>query len=339
MPRFSDSNIESDAIIGKGIDLEELFDRRIVIEKIKIEPTKFPGKNASGMRMQMQVVINAEFMDTPDSDGDFFKKDANGKAIGTRRSVFTGSDNLMSEMKQVQSQWKTERVSQGLPAVDFVVFDTTIAKVGKMFHFTIMTSNIHSTIVPILARYMMTAFGACFAIIKPTFPFIFVCTLAVLADCYTAWSLSRRVKKRFPGANDGKFKSNYAGRVFRTLIKVYALTVLVHLMDVMVFPEVSLHLPQIVAGAVCFWQVWSMLENESSCNDAKWAIIAQRIMVDKTERHFDIDLHELKEHKPTPPMDGVPCANTFCVFRGGGSCDPPKCELYVKPKTNDNGGH
>lgn len=136
MPRFSDSNIESDAISGKGIDLEELFDRRIVIEKIKIEPTKFPGKNASGMRMQMQVVINAEFMDTPDADGDFFKKDANGKAIGTRRSVFTGSDNLMSEMKQVQSQWKTERVSQGLPAVDFVVFDTTIAKVGKMFHFT-----------------------------------------------------------------------------------------------------------------------------------------------------------------------------------------------------------
>lgn len=124
----------------------------------------------------------------------------------------------------------------------------------------------------------MTAFGACFAIIKPTFPFIVVCTLAVLADCYTAWSLSRRVKKRFPGANDGKFKSNYAGRVFRTLIKVYALTVLVHLMDVMVFPEVSLHLPQIVAGAVCFWQVWSMLEtnhlammqNGQSSPNASW---------------------------------------------------------------------
>ena len=136
MPRFSDSNIESDAIIGKGIDLEELFDQRIVIEKIKIEPTKFPGKNASGMRMQMQVVIGAQFNDTADADGDFFVKDANGKAIGTRRSVFTGSDNLMAEMKQVQNQWKTERVAQGLPPVDFVVFDTTIAKVGKMFHFT-----------------------------------------------------------------------------------------------------------------------------------------------------------------------------------------------------------
>lgn len=41
MPRFSDSNIESDAIIGKGIDLEELFDRRIVIEKIKIDQPSF----------------------------------------------------------------------------------------------------------------------------------------------------------------------------------------------------------------------------------------------------------------------------------------------------------
>ena len=136
MPRFCDSCIESDAIIGKSIDLEELFDQRIVIEKIKIEPTKFPGKNASGMRMQMQVVINAQFNDTADADGDFFAKDVNGKAIGTRRSVFTGSDNLMAEMKQAQNQWKTERVAQGLPPVDFVVFDTTIAKVGKMFHFT-----------------------------------------------------------------------------------------------------------------------------------------------------------------------------------------------------------
>lgn len=74
MPRFCDSNIESDVIIGKGIDLEELFDQRIVIEKIKIEPTKFPGKNASGLRMQMQVVL-ATFNPTPDKSGDYYQKD------------------------------------------------------------------------------------------------------------------------------------------------------------------------------------------------------------------------------------------------------------------------
>lgn len=136
MPRFCDSNIESAAIIGKGINLEELFDKRIVVEKIKIEPTKFPGKNASGMRMQMQVVIDAQFNATADADGDYFTKDESGKAIGTRRSVFTGSDSLMSEIKQAQEQWKTERVNQGLSPVDFIAFDTTITKVGKKFHFT-----------------------------------------------------------------------------------------------------------------------------------------------------------------------------------------------------------
>ena len=195
----------------------------------------------------------------------------------------------------------------------------------------IMTSNIHS-ILSLVGKHIMGVMGACVAMIRPTFPFILVCTLAVLADCYTAWALSRRVKKRFPGANDGKFKSNYAGRVFVTLIKVYSLTILVHLIDVMVFPEVSLHLPQIVAGAVCFWQIWSMLENESSCNDAKWATIAQRIMVDKTERHFDIDLHELKEEHHEPPHIESPCGNEVCAYRGKVHCDTTKCPSFIKPK-------
>ena len=194
-----------------------------------------------------------------------------------------------------------------------------------------MTSNIHS-ILSFAGKHIMGVMGACVAVIRPTSHFILVCTLAVLADCYTAWSLSRRVKKRFPGANDGKFKSNYAGRVFITLIKVYSLTILVHLIDVMVFPEIALHLPQVVAGAVCFWQIWSMLENESSCNDAKWAKIAQRIMVDKTERHFDIDLHELKEETPEPLHIESPCGNEVCAYRGKVHCDITKCTSYIKPK-------
>ena len=199
-----------------------------------------------------------------------------------------------------------------------------------------ITSNIHS-ILSLAGKHIMGVMGACVAMIRPTFPFILVCTLAVLADCYTAWSLSRRVKKRFPGANDGKFKSNYAGRVFITLIKVYSLTILVHLIDAMVCPEIALHLPQVVAGAVCFWQIWSMLENESSCNDAKWAKIAQRIMVDKTERHFDIDLHELKEVQPEPLHTEPKCGNEMCAYRGKVICDTTKCKSYITP--NNNGEH
>lgn len=156
-----------------------------------------------------------------------------------------------------------------------------------------------------IGKMLMTFLGMFVAIIEPTIPFMVICTLAVFMDCYTAWTLSRRVKKKFPGANDGKFKSRYAGNVFLTLIKVYCIVILTHLVDVYVFPEFSFRLPNIVAGAVCFWQIWSMLENESSCNTARWAKIAQRIMVDKTERHFDLDLHELKDTPENPETDGT----------------------------------
>lgn len=147
----------------------------------------------------------------------------------------------------------------------------------------------------VCGKYIATILGAICAFLEPTVPFILICTFAILCDCYTAWSLSRRVKKTYPGANDGKFKSNYAGRVFITLLKVYSLIVLAYLIETYIFEGLPVKLTNIVAGAVCFWQVWSMLENESSCNNARWAKIAQRILVDKTERHFDIDLHELKE--------------------------------------------
>lgn len=157
-----------------------------------------------------------------------------------------------------------------------------------------MLGNLIHSFLSQIYRYIFTCVGALLVMFEPIAPLVIVCTLCVICDCYTAWSLSRRVKKKYPGANDGKFKSNYYGRVFVTLIKVYVSIILAFLIDQYVMNGFSLALPNIVAGAVCFWQAWSMLENESSCNDAKWARVAQRIMVDKTERHFDIDLSELK---------------------------------------------
>lgn len=144
-----------------------------------------------------------------------------------------------------------------------------------------------------VGQYIFAILGGAVAILQPTMPLIFVSTLAVFADCITAWSLARRVKK-VHGANDGYFKSEHFGRVITTLIKVYAIIVLAFLIDQYVLDFADLSLANIVAGAVCFWQIWSILENESSCNDARWAKIAQKIMVDKTERHFNIDLSELK---------------------------------------------
>lgn len=193
-------------------------------------------------------------------------------------------------------------------------------------------------------KWMMGILGALLALLEPTIPYILICTIAVLLDCYTAWALSRRVKAKFPGANDGKFKSHYAGRVFLTLVKVYALTVLAYLIDIFIFPDFKLLLPNMIAGAVCFWQIWSMLENESSCNDARWAILAQRILVDKTERHFDIDLHELKPNDVAGVDDSVDpvidiCGHMNCGYRR--ICNPDnakKCPGRTLPRKTENHG-
>lgn len=146
----------------------------------------------------------------------------------------------------------------------------------------------------LLGRCLFGLCGALFALVEPTLPFIIICTLAVLGDSYTAWSLNRRASKLYPNKADGKFRSAKFSKVFSTLIKIYLLIVLVYHVDTIIFEDLSVKLANVVAGAVCFWQIWSMLENEASCNNAKWAKFAQRILVDKTERHFNIDLHELK---------------------------------------------
>lgn len=80
MARFGGLGIESGAIIGKGIEIEELFGKRILIEKTKISKSKFTGKNNSGLRLQMQVVL-ATFNETPDAHGDFYVNTRRRKAM------------------------------------------------------------------------------------------------------------------------------------------------------------------------------------------------------------------------------------------------------------------
>ena len=136
MARFSDLGVQTDAIVGKGIEIEDLFDKRILIEKVRIDQSKFPGKNASGKVMQMQVVL-ATFNADPDPAGDYFTKDLNGVAIGDRRCVFTASDNLMKEIEMAEAAIAREnakRAEKGLAPLNLYPIDATIVKVGKCFH-------------------------------------------------------------------------------------------------------------------------------------------------------------------------------------------------------------
>jgi hypothetical protein len=157
-----------------------------------------------------------------------------------------------------------------------------------------MNSNITTEIL----RWVFTAIGALAAIFEPALPYLLICTLLILADCYTAWSLGRRVRKAHPEAvkaETHKFKSSHFARVISTMIKSWVLICLAYLMQRHITDGLPVDMTKIAAGAICFWQLWSILENESSCNGAKWAKMAQRILVDKTTRHLNLDSEDVKE--------------------------------------------
>lgn len=132
----------------------------------------------------------------------------------------------------------------------------------------------------------------------PVLPYGAICTAMVLADVVSARMLARRLRRRYKDRRqdgNGKFSSRRFGRSVMSLAKVYALLLLSHGIDVVIIGDgAGFSALRFSAGLVCFWQFWSILENEASANDARWARLAQRILVDKTSRHLGIDLDELK---------------------------------------------
>lgn len=146
----------------------------------------------------------------------------------------------------------------------------------------------------------------------PVVPFAAVCTAAVVADCVSAVMLSRRVRRKVCAGGRsgvtaaGKVSSRRLGAAVTSLIKVYAALLLAHGVDVVIVPSLGDGCLRFVAGAVCFWQVWSVLENEASANDAPWARVAQKFLVDKAERHLGVELDGLRDaHKlGNPGSDG-----------------------------------
>jgi L-lactate permease len=131
------------------------------------------------------------------------------------------------------------------------------------------------------------------AFLKPTIPFALVVLFAILLDCWSAYDLNRRLRKQYPANVAGKFQSHYALKMFKTFFQVYTVIVLIYAVDTVLLKEFhGLNMANIAAAIFCALQLWSILENLSSANGAKWAKQAQRILVDKSKRHFDIDIEK-----------------------------------------------
>lgn len=146
----------------------------------------------------------------------------------------------------------------------------------------------------------LTAFVAGF--MAPVFPYAGVCSFFVMLDVLSAWQLGVRIRRRSEredrpvDAGAGRISSRKFGSTVVTLVKIYlALTAASMAQTVIVGgAPVSggFNCLKFVAGAICVWQAISVLENESTCSDARWARIARRFLVDKTARHTGINLDD-----------------------------------------------
>jgi hypothetical protein len=129
--------------------------------------------------------------------------------------------------------------------------------------------------------------------------------------------LDQRVHRAYPDRatrNKAKFTSFAFGKVVRqTIPKRMWLILLAYVLEHWVFTFVDVKLSYIVTGIICFEQAWSFLENESSCRSEEegrfWKVL-QHVMIDKTARHFDVDLSELDPSKSATNTGTPTSSNT-----------------------------
>lgn len=155
---------------------------------------------------------------------------------------------------------------------------------------------------PTITRIVAGLIGILWCYIEPSLNYIAVCFLALILDCYTAWRCNRRIYSRYREAikrnpkckMDGKLRSKKMAKMvqdFSVLVMAIFLAVIID-KDLLAHMG-ELHLANYLAVIYCSVQFVSILENESTCNGAAWAKVVQKIVADKTERHFNIKLKEL----------------------------------------------
>ena len=150
-------------------------------------------------------------------------------------------------------------------------------------------------------EYCTLLFGGLFGWIvgkfEPAFPLIVVATLFVLYDAWSAYELDKRVHVMYPKRKreKAKFMSYKFRQVIPTLIERFVIIILAYCVERWIFVDVYVPLSYIAAGVVCAEQALSIAENKASCrlpgdkHARVWKMLA-KVLIDKTQRHFDINL-------------------------------------------------
>lgn len=156
---------------------------------------------------------------------------------------------------------------------------------------TILNLNIE-TIQSKFLQYISSIAGGFLIAFESSLPFFVPCFIVTIIDIWTAFDLGKRLHKKHPDKFDGKFKSEYKRRIMKTMIVSLLAIILAAYVDTLALGGGNKAVCG-VFGFFMFYQVWSICENWSSENDNKIARAFQRIMVNKAERHLNVQLSDI----------------------------------------------
>lgn len=148
-------------------------------------------------------------------------------------------------------------------------------------------NEIYRTIISRILQYATSIFGGLLVAFETSILFFVPCFIITLVDVWAAYSLGKRVHKKYPERSDGKFKSEYKYRILYTMIIAFIGIILASYVDTHVIKDSDMAV-RFVLAVFFFYQLWSILENWSSENDKPIAIALQRVMVNKAERHLNV---------------------------------------------------
>lgn len=149
-------------------------------------------------------------------------------------------------------------------------------------------------------------------VFNPTFPLILVAIAFIVYDSWTAYELDRRVKKKYPDKKKRpvRYVSYKAWGMIPTMTESFIIVLLMYAVQKWVFVDLYIPLSYIATGIICGVQLLSIAENKASCRFPGdkgykyWKVLA-KVLIDKTERHFDADFSELKEELNNIEKDGT----------------------------------
>lgn len=187
----------------------------------------------------------------------------------------------------------------------------------------IMTANLNPS------HLLCVALGSVWAWIEPTIPFALLCIFAVLCDCLSAWRLNRRVRDAYgPERCDGKLKSVHMKKMIGDLFMLFSCILIAQGVDQFCIPGFEIYLGNVVAAIFLLTTLVSILENESSCSDAKWAVLIQKYVADKTRRHLNIDITGKDSHHHSIKGDGTEVQSEEEEEYDNGNEDDNYCREY-----------